>query len=131
MQIEQHSYGGLFMRMPFRRGSGASVLNAVGQKDDETEQQAAAWVDLQMLLENSEAGAGITLLDDLHNPGHPVQWRVDGQRGINPAPCIVSSIELKSGEALRYNYRFILHVGSLAVEQIDKLWDIYAQKRIE
>ena len=52
--IEQHSYGGLFIRMPFRQSSGATVLNDGGKRDDDTEQQPAAWVDLHMPLENSE-----------------------------------------------------------------------------
>ncbi len=128
VQIEQHSYGGLFIRMPFRRGSGASVLNAVGRQDDDTEQQAARWVDLHMPLENSEIGGGITICDHPGNPGHPVKWRVDGQRGINPAPCIPEAIDLPAGTAMRHRYRLILHSGSIPAERIDRLWAEYAGK---
>ncbi len=126
VQIEQHAYGGFFIRMPFRRTIGASVLNAFGQRDDATEQQAAKWVDLHMPLENSATGAGITLLDHPDNPGHPVHWRVDGQRGINPAPCIPNAITLPAGSRLRYRYRLVLHSGPLAVKRIDTLWAAYA-----
>ena len=128
VQIDQHSYGGLFIRMPFRRGSGASVLNAAGRQDDDTEQQAAAWVDLHMPLENSEIGGGITVCDHPGNPGHPVKWRVDGQRGINPAPCIPEAIELPAGTTMRHRYRLILHSGSIPAGQIDRLWAAYAGK---
>lgn len=128
VQIEQHAYGGLFIRMPFRRGSGASVLNAAGRQDDDTEQQAAAWVDLHMPLENSEIGGGITVLDHPDNPSHPVKWRVDGQRGINPAPCIPHAIELPAGTAMRHRYRLLLHSGRLPAEQIDRLWAEYAEE---
>lgn len=127
VEIEQHAYGGLFIRMPFRRAVGASVVNAAGQRDDETEQQPAAWVDLHMGLENSESGAGIALLDHPDNPGHPVHWRVDGQRGINPAPCITGAITLLAGSALRCRYRLVLHPGPLAATRIDALLAAYAQ----
>ena len=127
VQIAQHAYGGLFIRMPFRRDYGADVLNAAGLRDDDTEQQAAAWVDLHMPLENSEIGAGITVCDHPDNPGHPVKWRVDGQRGINPAPCIPHPIELSAGATMRHRYRLVLHSGPLPAEQIDGLWSAYAQ----
>lgn len=127
VQIEQHAYGGLFIRMPFRRAVGAGVINAAGQENDETEQQAAKWVDLHMPLENSATGAGITLLDHPGNPGHPVKWRVDGQRGINPAPCSSEAIALPAGAALRYRYRLLLHQGPLAATRIDALWTTFAQ----
>lgn len=123
--IEQHAYGGLFMRMPFRRATGASVFNAAGQRDDETEQQAAAWVDLHMPLENSPTGAGIAVLDHPQNADHPVRWRVDGQRGINPAPCITGPLVLPAESALHYRYRLVLHAGSLAPTQIAALWTAY------
>ncbi|MEZ4621862.1 MAG: DUF6807 family protein [Caldilineaceae bacterium] len=126
VQIEQHAYGGLFIRMPFRRAVGASVVNAAGQRDDETEQQPAKWADLHMGLENSETGAGIALLDHPANPSHPVHWRVDGQRGINPAPCITGAIALSAGAALRCHYRLVLHPGPLAASRIDALWAAYA-----
>ena len=125
VEIEQHAYGGLFIRMPFRRAVGASVLSATGQQDDETEQQAAAWVNLHMGLENSETGAGITVFDHPTNAHHPVNWRVDGQRGINPAPCIRGAITLPAGAALHCRYRLVLHPGLLAAVRINELWAAY------
>ena len=127
VRIDRHDYGGLFIRMPFRRSSGATVLNDGGLRDDATEQQPAAWVDLHMPLENSEIGAGITVFDHPDNPDHPAHWRVDHQRGINPAPCIPGAIELPAGASLRHRYRLILHSGPLTVEQIERLWGSYAQ----
>lgn len=127
IEIEQHAYGGFFIRMPFRRDVGATVFNSAGQQGDETEQQPARWVDLHMPLENSKVGAGITVLDHSDNPGHPVHWRVDGQRGINPAPCIPSALTLPAGAAMRHRYRLVLHEGTLATTQIDALWAAYAQ----
>ena len=129
IHIEQHAYGGLFIRMPFRRDYGASVFNSAGQQDDDTEQQAAKWINLHMPIENSHAGGGIVVLDHPANPGHPVKWRVDGQRGINPAPCISSAIELIAGSAIHYCYRLILHNQPLSPDQVDELWVGYAEKK--
>ncbi len=129
IEIEQHAYGGFFIRMPFRRDVGATVFNSAGQLGDETEQQPARWVNLYMPLENSQVGAGITVLDHPDNPGHPVKWRVDGQRGINPAPCIPSALALPAGAAMRHCYRLVLHGGTLAATQIDALWVTYTDNK--
>lgn len=126
VQIEQHTYGGLFIRMPFRQSSGASVVSQTGMRDDDTEQQPAAWVDLHMPLANSDIGGGITLLDHPENPNHPVKWRVDNRRGINPAPCIPRAINLPAGTAMRHRYRMILHSGPLATAKINEVWTTYA-----
>ena len=125
VEIKQHAYGGLFIRMPFRQSSGGSVINAGGMRNDDTEQQAAEWLDLHMPIENTESGAGITICDHHENPDHPAHWRVDVQRGINPAPCIPGAIELPAGATLRLRYRLILHNGPLSPEQINKLWATY------
>lgn len=61
------------------------------------------------------------------NPRHPAHWRVDGQRGINPAPCLPDRIELAVGERMRHRYRLILHDGTLSPERINGLFADYAQ----
>lgn len=124
----QQNYGGFFVRMPYRKDRGATVINSSGKKDDECEQQAAAWVDLSMPIDRCEEGAGITVCDHPVNPGHPAKWRVDGFRGINPSPCIPAAIDLAAGESMRHRYRLILHTGLLSPEQIQKHWDAYAKE---
>ncbi len=128
VQIEQEAYGGFFVRMPFREERGASVINSEGLRDDACEQQAAAWVDLFMPVDRGEAGAGITFFDHPGNPAHPAHWRVDGQRGINPSPCIPGRIELAAGEGMRHRYRLILHTGPLAIERIQEHWEAYVRE---
>jgi hypothetical protein len=123
--IQQAAYGGLFVRMPYRQESGATVVNSTGLVGDQTEQQPAAWVDLSMPVNDGSADGGITILDHPGNPGHPAHWRVDGQRGINPAPCIPGSIELPAGEVRLYRYRLILRDTALAPERIQQHWESY------
>lgn len=128
IHIVQDEYGGLFVRMPFRSGIDAKVLSSTGLQDDATEQQAAEWLSLHMPLENNDSGGSITVFDHPENPQHPAKWRVDHQRGINPAPCIPSTIDLAAGTVLQHRYRLILHDGKLTAEQINSLWEMYAKK---
>ena len=127
VRIEQHSYGGLFVRMPFRQYYEASVFNSAGQQGDETEQQPARWVSLHMPIEGSSKGGGIAILDHPANPDHPVKWRVDGQRGINPSPCIKEEMNLETGEAVTYRYRLVLQTKPLTFDQLTILWEKFAQ----
>ncbi|MFT5193144.1 MAG: hypothetical protein ACI9EW_000323 [Cellvibrionaceae bacterium] len=128
VSIDQNTYGGFFVRMPFRKQVGATVINSEGQTGNETEQQAAAWIDLIMPIENSDIEAGMTLMDHPRNVGHPALWRVDNQRGINPAPCIAGKLHLAAGERMSYSYRMVLHNGALTVDEINKQWGAYAKK---
>lgn len=128
VRIQKKSYGGLFLRMPFRIGGESSVINSEGQKEDDTEQKRAAWVDLHIPLERSEVGGGITMCDHPGNPGYPAYWRVDSGRGINPSPCIPGPIDLPSGTSMRYKYRLILHEGSLSPEKIAQHYEGYTKE---
>lgn len=125
IHVAQDEYGGLFIRMPFRSKINTKVLNSTGLQDAATEQQAAEWLSLHMPLENNEFGGGITVLDHPENPQHPAKWRVDHQRGVNPAPCIPSAIDLPAGAVLNHRYRLILHEEKLPAEQINNLWATY------
>lgn len=125
IHVAQDEYGGLFIRMPFRSKINTKVLNSTGLQDAATEQQAAEWLSLHMPLENNEFGGGITVLDHPENPQHPAKWRVDHQRGVNPAPCIPSAIDLPAGAILNHRYRLILHEEKLPAEQINNLWATY------
>lgn len=127
VSIDQNTYGGFFVRMPFRKQVGATVINSAGQAGNDTEQQAAAWVDLIMPIENVDGEAGMTLMDHPSNVGHPALWRVDGQRGINPAPCISGKLHLAAGESMRYSYRMVLHNGPMTVSDIEAEFKAFSQ----
>ena len=124
--VDQGLYGGLFLRMPFRKDRGADVLNSKGIADDECEQKAAEWVDLNLPIDSGDTRGGIVMCDHPGNPEHPAHWRIDGTRGINPAPCITRPIELRSGETMSYRYRLIGYRDRLPREKIKQLWENYA-----
>ena len=132
VRIEPYDYGGLYVRMPYRFHLGGQVINSAGLQDGAAEQQPAAWVDVHVPIDQRRraddppASAGIAVFDHPANPGHPAHWRVDGQRGINPAPSIAGAIELPAGSALRLRYRLLAHRGPLAAERIAAAWSAYA-----
>ena len=128
IKMQKASYGGLFLRMPFRTGNESAVINSESQRDDDTEQQRAKWVDCFMSIERSKTGSGITICDHPGNPGHPAYWRVDSQRGINPSPCIPGPIELAPGASIRCKYRLILHTGTLSPEKINRYFEAFAKE---
>ena len=131
-RIEPYLYGGLYVRMPYHRHLGATVVTSAGNRDFAAEQERAAWVDVHMPIDQSrrpddpQASAGIAVLDHPANPGHPAHWRIDRQFGINPAPSIAGAIDLTAGSALRLRYRLLLHEGPLPEPRIGELFAGYA-----
>ncbi|MBT3273092.1 MAG: hypothetical protein HN368_08070 [Spirochaetales bacterium] len=126
VHIEQQKYGGLFISMPYEKERGGEVVNSAGQTEDSCEQQRAQWVDIFLPVARSENGGGITMCDHPGNPGHPAHWRLDGNRGINPSPCIPGPVEMPSGTSMNFHYRLILHLGKLAPETVQEHYDLYA-----
>ncbi len=127
IHIEQGAYGGFFVRMPFRDDRTSHVINSEGQEEDDTEQQPARWVHLTMLVNRGDVTAGIAFLDHPENPRHPAHWRVDGQRGINPAPCIPGPVDLTAKETMTHRYRMVLHNGTLDSSDVNRHWEHYAK----
>ena len=148
VEIAQHAYGGLFIRMPYRAATGAAVLSSEGRRDDDTEQQRASWVAVSMPVDVATGGtlggtrggaggeavrAGIVVLDHPSNRGHPSHWRVDKQRGGNPSPCIAAPVQLAAGEAMSLRYRMLLHFGEVGVggldpDRVQQLWQSFASE---
>lgn len=77
--IGRHDYGGLFLRMPWRPGMPAEVVNAARERDAKAEGRRALWLDLAMQVEGRSDLAHIAFFDHPENAGFPLPWRVDGQ----------------------------------------------------
>ena len=110
--IGKYSYGGLFLRMPWKRGIKAACLNSEGQKNQQGEGKAAKWVDLAMQIEGMEEMAHIVMIDHPDNPGYPTLWRIDGQFGVGPALARRGDIKIATGESLTYRYRLVVYEGN-------------------
>ena len=107
--IGRYSYGGLFLRMPWKRGIKASCLNSEGLKNQQGEGKAAKWVDLAMQIDGMEKMAHIAMIDHPANPGYPTLWRIDGQFGVGPALARRGDIRIPKGESLTYRYRLVVY----------------------
>ena len=52
--IGKYDYGGLFLRMPWRQGMPAEVVNAARQRNERAEGQRAMWIDVGMQVDGRE-----------------------------------------------------------------------------
>ena len=107
--IGRDSYGGLFLRMPWKRGIKASCLNSEGMKNQQGEGKAAKWVDLAMQIDGMKKMAHIAMIDHPKNQGYPTLWRIDGQFGVGPALARRGDIRIQKGESLTYRYRLVVY----------------------
>ena len=109
--IGKYSYGGLFLRMPWKRGIKAACLNSEGHRNQQGEGKSAKWVDLAMQIEGMAKMAHVVMIDHPENPGYPTLWRIDGQFGIGPALARRGDIKIAMGESLTYRYRLLVYAG--------------------
>lgn len=124
----RHSYGGLFLRMPWRAETGGDVLTSEGATAiDQAEGQPARWVALSMPLPDRLAGpAGVAILDHPSNPVHPSPWRVDNNLGIAPSRCIAGAWTLAKGASTTSRYRVLLYPGKIDAGLVDASWSEFA-----
>ena len=110
--VGRYAYGGLFLRMPWKRGIKATCINSEGHKNQQGEGKSAKWVDLAMQIEGADTMAHVVMIDHPENPGYPTLWRIDGQLGVGPAIARRGDIKIPKGESLTYRYRLIVYQGN-------------------
>ncbi|MFT3747490.1 MAG: PmoA family protein [Agriterribacter sp.] len=126
--IGKYDYGGLFLRMPWKEGMKAEVINAARQKNEKAEGQRAMWVDVGMQVEGRNDMAHIAIFDHPENRNYPQRWRVDGQFGIGPATARDSNIIIKKGETETYKHRLMIYTGSFNDRDVSDAWGKYTGK---
>ncbi len=109
--IGRYDYGGLFVRMPWRPGSPAEVVNSARQRNGRAEGQRALWLDVGMQLDGRKDLAHIAIFDHPKNRAFPQYWRVDGQFGVGPVPCRQQDWPMKAGESGSLRYRLVVYTG--------------------
>ena len=129
-KIGAFPYGGLFLRMPYRKEKGGVVLNSSGQYGLEAEGRPARWVGVQMPIPGREeielSNCSVIIMDHPTNPIYPTPWRVDGQLGIGPCRAIHESWEIKEKSTETFRHRLMVVCGELDHNQIEKSWDDFA-----
>lgn len=125
--VSKYPYGGLFLRMPWKRGVPAECRNSEGLVNQQGEGKAAKWVDLAMKIEGMDEMAHIAIIDHTSNAGHPTLWRIDGQFGIGPAFTRAGDVTIPKGEQKKYRYRLVVYQGEFNKELVDKQYAEYGK----
>ncbi len=123
--INEFSYGGLFLRMPWREGIKGEVVNAARQRNQKAEGQRAMWVDVGMEIPGREDWGHIAIFDHPQNAGFPTNWRVDGQLGVGPCRAITGDWQIPQGHTEIVKHQLVAYTGELDDVAMRKLWDEY------
>ncbi|NND05212.1 MAG: c-type cytochrome [Saprospiraceae bacterium] len=124
--IGEYDYGGLFLRMPWKKEIDGRVLNAARQQDEKAEGQRAMWIDVGMAIDGREDHGHVTLFDHPQNDRFPTAWRVDNQMGIGPAPARLGDINLKKGENKVIQYGMMVYTGEVPDVELAQEWKTYS-----
>ncbi|GAB4469720.1 MAG: hypothetical protein OHK0029_42440 [Armatimonadaceae bacterium] len=127
VRFGEYPYGGLFLRMPYRKDFGGEAVNSAGQKNNDAEAQRARWVSVSMPIEDRNDPAGIAILDHPSNPEFPIPWRVDGQLGVAPSRSIAGAWELPQGELTVSLYELLVFTGATDPARIEAEWEVFSQ----
>lgn len=125
VKMEKFYVGGLFLRMPWRKGVQAEVINAAGQKNGEAEGQRAAWTDVAVQIEGREDMAHMVIMDHPDNNGFPISWRVDNEFGVGPSRQITGDWGISAGNSEVIRYRLIVYTGTRDDVFIRNRWKEY------
>jgi hypothetical protein len=128
----RYAYGGLFLRMPFRREIGGEAINSAGQINDQAEMQRADWVAVSMPIPDrphsaDEGWAGIAIFDHSGNREFPSPWRVDNQLGVGPSPCIAGAWQLTAGASMQTRYGFFVFCGRTRPDEVAQRFQRFAR----
>ena len=123
--INEFDYGGLFVRMPWREGIEAEVVNAARQKNRQGDKQRAMWVDIGMEIEGRSDWGHIAIFDHQQNEGFPTPWRIDGQFGVGPSRAIAGDWQIPEGHTEIIKHQLVAYTGTLDDVEMRALWDDY------
>lgn len=114
--------GGLFVRMPWAKGTIGEIVNSSGLKDSAIEAQRAIWSDVGIKVEGRDDFAHIAIFDHPNNKAFPTPWRVDSQLGIGPSRQIIGDWKIDKCNIEIIRYRLIVYTGKLDSAELTNLW---------
>jgi putative membrane-bound dehydrogenase-like protein len=123
--INEFDYGGLFLRMPWKKGIEGEVENAARQRNEKAEGKRAMWVDAGMEIEGLDEWGHIAIFDHPDNENFPQTWRVDGQLGIGPVGSRMGDWHIKKGEIKTIQHQIVAYSGKLNPVKMNDLWGDY------
>ena len=120
--INEFDYGGLFLRMPWKKGIEGEVENAARQRNEKAEGKRAMWVDAGMEIEGLDEWGHIAIFDHPDNDKFPQTWRVDSQLGIGPVGARMGDWHIKKGEIKTIQHQIVAYSGKLDPVKMNDLW---------
>ena len=125
VSINEMSYGGMFLRMPWEQGIPGEAVNAARQRNRQAEGQRAMWVDVGMQVEGRDDFLHVAIFDHPMNAGFPQTWRVDGQLGVGPARSRMGDWHIPEGATEVIRHRLIVYTGELNDLELTEDWEEY------
>lgn len=123
--IGEYQYGGLFLRMPWKKGINGQVTNFARQINERAEGQRALWVDAGMQVEGRDDLAHVAIFDHPENAGFPQTWRVDNQLGVGPVRARMGDWKILKGETETIKHRIAVYTGELNDLELTEQWKKY------
>lgn len=123
--VNEFDYGGLFLRMPWKKGVKGEVMNAARQRNEKANGQRAMWADAGMEIEGLDEWGHIAIFDHSENMGYPQPWRVDGQLGMGPVLAKLGDWQIKKGETKIFQHQIVAYTGELDETKLNDLWGDY------
>jgi len=111
--IGKYNYGGLFLRMPWRKGIEGAAVNAEGHRNQQAEGKRSSWVDVGLKVDGREDFAHIAILDHPKNTDYPQPWRVDHQLGVGPVRARFGDWKIEKGKTETIRHRILVYTGPL------------------
>lgn len=125
VSINEMSYGGMFLRMPWTRDIPGEAVNAARQRNRQAEGQRAMWVDVGMQVEGRDDFLHVAIFDHPMNAGYPQTWRVDGQLGVGPTRARMGDWHIPEGATEVIRHRLIVYTGELNDLELTEDWEEY------
>lgn len=127
--ISEYKYGGLFLRMPWEKGTHAHVMTAARDRDQKAEGKRAMWLDVGMEIEGRDDEAHIAIFDHPKNDGFPNAWRVDGQFGVGPSRARQGDWTIGAGTEKSFRHRLVVYTGEATDKEITEQWSAWSGQR--
>lgn len=128
ISIGKFYVGGLFLRMPWKKNAGGTVINSKGQRNSDAELQRANWNDVGVPIDGRNDEGHIAIFEHPSNTGFPNAWRVDNELGVGPSRQISGDWKISKGHSETIRYRLIVYTGDFNSETIARLWKEYSTK---
>ncbi len=126
--IGKYDYGGLFLRMPWKKGVKGEVVNAARQKNANAEGQPAMWVNVGMQVDGRDDMVNIAIFDHPENRGYPQRWRVDSQLGIGPAFTRDADWIIEQDKTETLKHQLVVYTGNLNDLELTETWGQFSGK---